>query len=131
MDVGPHSEPRMDEDPPTPAHAFRELRPARRLRFWQKAPIGVVAVLGSLMFAFPLAFNGGASDLLVAFCGLLITLGAGCWGGLVAYRAGHTWPGLRGRVAARARVWPAALGYALLFAALTALVAWRLVVLAH
>ncbi|OIV36452.1 hypothetical protein BIV57_16140 [Mangrovactinospora gilvigrisea] len=95
MEAGPHSEPQVDdEEPLTPPHAFRELRPRRRLSIWHLAPIVAVAVLGSLMFAFPLAFNGGSSDLLVAVSGLVITGGAAVWGVVASYRAGHSWPGL-------------------------------------
>ncbi|MDR3083759.1 MAG: hypothetical protein LBV60_23060, partial [Streptomyces sp.] len=36
-----------------------ELRPQRRLRVWQLAPIVALAAVGSLMFAFPLAFEFG------------------------------------------------------------------------
>jgi hypothetical protein len=38
-----------------------ELRPQRRLRIWQLAPIVALAAVGSLMFAFPLAFDFGDS----------------------------------------------------------------------
>jgi hypothetical protein len=117
------------DDAPTPAHAFRELRPSRRLRLWQIIPIVCVVVLGSLMFAFPLAFNSGASDLLVAVSGLLVALGAGCWGGLAAYRAGLSWPGLQRREPNPRHRVRALLGYFLLFAAAAALVALRLVAL--
>ncbi len=43
-----------------------ELRPTRKLRIWQLAPILVLAAVGSLMFAFPLAFEFGDGGAIVA-----------------------------------------------------------------
>lgn len=51
-----------------------ELRPQRLLRIWQLAPIVVLAATGSLMFAFPLAFEFGDGGAVVAMLGLLICL---------------------------------------------------------
>ncbi|MEU3192919.1 hypothetical protein ABZ686_20300, partial [Streptomyces sp. NPDC006992] len=45
-------EPEAEQGPPVEPH---ELRPQRKLRLWQLAPIVVLGALGSLMFAFPLA----------------------------------------------------------------------------
>lgn len=79
-------------DEPVEPH---ELRPERRLRAWQLAPIVILGVLGSLMFAFPLAFEpGGRSGAVVAMLGLLICCCAAGWGVMAARRVGHTWPGL-------------------------------------
>lgn len=50
-----------------------ELRPQRRLRIWQLAPIVALAAVGSLMFAFPLAFEFGDGGPVVAMLGLLIS----------------------------------------------------------
>ena len=47
-----------DENDVTPEVEV-ELRPAGRLRIWQLAPIVMLAAVGSLMFAFPLAFEFG------------------------------------------------------------------------
>ncbi|MGW6458888.1 hypothetical protein ACWF94_23710 [Streptomyces sp. NPDC055078] len=71
-----------------------ELRPARRLRIWQLAPIVVLAAVGSLMFGFPLAFGSGTGGPVVAMLGLLISCCAAGWGVMAARRVGHTWPGL-------------------------------------
>src|SRR5262245_45290907 len=38
------------------AESYAELRPSRRLRLTQLAPIALLSLMGSLMFAFPLAF---------------------------------------------------------------------------
>ena len=71
-----------------------ELRPARRMRIWQLAPIVVLAAVGSLMFAFPLAFEFGDGGAVVAMLGLLISCCAAGWGMTAARRVGYTWPGL-------------------------------------
>ncbi len=54
-----------------------ELRPQRRLRLWQIAPIAMLAATGSLMFAFPLAFEFGDGGAVVAMLGFLISCCAG------------------------------------------------------
>ncbi|MYR64067.1 hypothetical protein GTY54_50330, partial [Streptomyces sp. SID625] len=69
-----------------------ELRPQRRLRIWQLAPIVGLAAVGSLMFAFPLAFDGD-SGAVIAMLGLLICFCAAGWGTMAARRVGYTWPG--------------------------------------
>lgn len=74
-----------------------ELRPQRRLRIWQLAPIVVLAAVGSLMFAFPLAFEFGDGGPVVAMLGLLISCCAAGWGMMAARRVGYTWPGLPAR----------------------------------
>ncbi len=70
-----------------------ELRPQRRLRIWQLAPIVALAAVGSLMFAFPLAFDFGDSGAVIAMLGLLICSCAAGWGMMAARRVGSTWPG--------------------------------------
>ncbi|MCX4547760.1 hypothetical protein OG204_28285 [Streptomyces sp. NBC_01387] len=74
-----------------------ELRPQRRLRIWQIAPIVVLAAVGSLMFAFPLAFEFGDGGPVVAMLGLLISCCAAGWGMMAARRVGYAWPGLPAR----------------------------------
>src|SRR6059036_614046 len=71
-----------------------ELRPQRRLRIWQLAPIVTLAAVGSLMFAFPLAFEFGDGGAVVAMLGLLICSCAAGWGMMAARLVGYTWPGL-------------------------------------
>lgn len=85
-----------------------ELRPQRRLRLWQIAPIAMLAATGSLMFAFPLAFEFGDGGAVVAMLGFLISCCAGGWGMMAARRVGYTWPGLpaRGAAAAPTGAWP-------------------------
>ncbi|MFD9796625.1 hypothetical protein ACFWXK_37395 [Streptomyces sp. NPDC059070] len=74
-----------------------EIRPQRRLRIWQLAPIVMLAAIGSLMFAFPLAFEFGDGGPVVAMLGLLISCCAAGWGLMAARRVGYTWPGLPAR----------------------------------
>ncbi|RLV09734.1 hypothetical protein CTZ27_00195 [Streptomyces griseocarneus] len=74
--------------------SFRELRPQRKLRAWQLAPIVALAAIGSLMFAFPLAFEFGDGGPVVAMLGLLISCCAAGWAVMAARRVGYTWPGL-------------------------------------
>src|SRR5690242_17408523 len=76
------------------AQSFRELRPQGRLRAWQLAPIVALAVGGSLMFAFPLAFESGDAGPVVAMLGLLLCCCSAGWGLMAARRVGYTWPGL-------------------------------------
>jgi hypothetical protein len=85
-----------DEDDVTPEVEV-ELRPAGRLRIWQLAPIVMLAAVGSLMFAFPLAFEFGDGGAVVAMLGLLISCCAAGWGMMAARRVGYTWPGLSPR----------------------------------
>lgn len=73
----------------------QELRPQRKLRLWQLAPIVVLSALGSLMFAFPLAFEpGGGTGAVVSMLGLLICGCAAGWAVMSARRVGLSWPGL-------------------------------------
>ncbi|MER7053162.1 MULTISPECIES: hypothetical protein [unclassified Streptomyces] len=102
-----------------------ELRPQRRLRIWQLAPIVCLAAVGSLMFAFPLAFDFGDSGAVIAMLGLLICSCAAGWGMMAARRVGHTWPGLPQRGSGRRADWRMILVYALAVAAVVVLAVWR------
>ncbi|MFH0516367.1 hypothetical protein ACHBTE_04225 [Streptomyces sp. M41] len=102
-----------------------ELRPQRRLRIWQLAPIVSLAAVGSLMFAFPLAFDFGDSGAVIAMLGLLICSCAAGWGMMAARRVGHTWPGLPQRGSGRRPDWRVVLAYALVVAAIVVLAVWR------
>ncbi|MEV6838011.1 hypothetical protein AB0N17_26455 [Streptomyces sp. NPDC051133] len=102
-----------------------ELRPQRRLRIWQLAPIVGLSAVGSLMFAFPLAFDFGDSGAVIAMLGLLICSCAAGWGMMAARRVGHTWPGLPPRGSGRRVDWRVVLGYMLLVAVVVILAVWR------
>ncbi|MEV0979664.1 hypothetical protein [Streptomyces sp. NPDC049915] len=102
-----------------------ELRPQRRLRLWQLAPIVALAASGSLMFAFPLAFDFGDSGAVIAMLGLLICSCAAGWGMMAARRVGYTWPGLPPRGSGRRLDWRVVLGYVLLVAVVVTLAVWR------
>ena len=102
-----------------------ELRPQRRLRIWQLAPIVALAAVGSLMFAFPLAFEFGDGGAVVAMLGLLICSCAAGWGMMAARRVGYTWPGLPPRGSGRRPDWRVALWYAVVVAAVVVLAVWR------
>ncbi|WP_299540572.1 hypothetical protein [uncultured Streptomyces sp.] len=102
-----------------------ELRPARRLRIWQLAPIVILAAIGSLMFAFPLAFEFGDGGAVVAMLGLLISGCAAGWGMMAARRVGHVWPGLPVRGASERGDWRVVALYVLVCAVLVALAVWR------
>lgn len=88
-----------------PEERYEELRPARRLRLTQFAPIVVLGLLGSLMFAFPLAFAFDETGVVVAMLGLLIGCSAAGWGMMAARRVGYTWPGLPPRGSGRFPDW--------------------------
>jgi hypothetical protein len=102
-----------------------ELRPQRRLRIWQLAPIVALAAVGSLMFAFPLAFDFGDSGAVIAMLGLLICSCAAGWGMMAARRVGHTWPGLPQRGSECRADWRVVLGYVVVLAAVVVLAVWR------
>ncbi|WP_171162804.1 hypothetical protein [Streptomyces sp. I05A-00742] len=119
-----------DTDAPVPGttptgESFRELRPPRRLRVWQLAPIVVLAVTGSLMFAFPLAFEVGDGGPVVAMLGLLICSCAAGWGVMAARRVGYTWPGLPPRGSGRRPDWRYVAAYTALVVLVTVLAVWR------
>ncbi|MEE1926605.1 hypothetical protein V1J52_00145 [Streptomyces sp. TRM 70351] len=105
--------------------SYAELRPPRRLRIWQLAPIVGLAVLGSLMFAFPLAFEFGDGGAVVAMLGLLITGCAAGWGMMATRRAGAAWFGLPPRHSGRRAQWRVTVLYALVCGTLVALAVWR------
>ncbi|MFG2097767.1 hypothetical protein [Streptomyces sp. NPDC048612] len=106
--------------------SFRELRPPRRLRLWQLAPIVALAALGSLMFAFPLAFEfGGDGGAMIAMLGLLLCCCAAGWGMMAARRVGHTWPGLPAPGSGRRACWRVVLIYTVLVALPASLAIWR------
>ncbi|MEV8588381.1 hypothetical protein [Streptomyces sp. NPDC051180] len=102
-----------------------ELRPQRRLRIWQIAPIVALAALGSLMFAFPLAFGSGDGGAVVAMLGLLISSCAAGWGMMAARKVGYTWPGLPQRGSGERPDWRVLALYATTIAALVVLAVWR------
>ncbi|TJZ41664.1 hypothetical protein FCH28_36620 [Streptomyces piniterrae] len=129
LDAGLDDSDGPDADPGRPAEggeSFRELRPPRRLRLWQLAPIVVLAAVGSLMFAFPLAFEfGGDGGAVIAMLGLLLCCCAAGWGMMAARRVGTTWPGLPVRGSGRRASWRVVLIYAALVAVPAALAIWR------
>ncbi|WP_256362955.1 hypothetical protein [Streptomyces sp. TRM70350] len=102
-----------------------ELRPQRRLRLWQLAPIVGLAAVGSLMFAFPLAFDFGDSGAVIAMLGLLICSCAAGWGMMAARKVGYTWPGLPQRGSGRRPDWRVVLAYVVVVAAVVVLAVWR------
>jgi|GEM_PF-1586024 len=103
----------------------RELRPARRLRLWQTLPIGAVAILGALMFGFPLAFESNGGGVLIGMLGLLLVAAAAGWGAFAAYRAGYALPGLPRVGSGRRAGWRILLGYTSVGAVVFALAVWR------
>lgn len=105
--------------------SFGELRPQRRLRVWQLAPIIALAVSGSLMFAFPLAFESGDAGPVVAMLGLLLCSCSAGWGLMAARRVGHTWPGLPARGSGARADWRFVVGYTAVIAVLAVLAVWR------
>ncbi|MET7656790.1 MULTISPECIES: hypothetical protein [unclassified Streptomyces] len=122
----------VSDDGPEPEEMFAsgpevevELRPQRRLRIWQLAPIVALAAGGSLMFAFPLAFDFGDSGAMIAMLGLLICSCAAGWGMMAARRVGYTWPGLPQRGSGRRPDWRVVLAYVVMVAAVVALAVWR------
>ncbi|MEU4872334.1 hypothetical protein [Streptomyces sp. NPDC021608] len=122
----------VSDDGPEPEEMFTsgpevevELRPQRRLRIWQLAPIVALAAIGSLMFAFPLAFDFGDSGAMIAMLGLLICSCAAGWGMMAARRVGYTWPGLPARGSGRRPDWRFAVAYVVMVAAVVALAVWR------
>ncbi|MEU4213483.1 hypothetical protein AB0F13_26470 [Streptomyces sp. NPDC026206] len=105
--------------------SFRELRPQRRLRVWQLAPIVMLAASGSLMFAFPLAFEFGDGGPVVAMLGLLISCCAAGWGVMAARRVGYTWPGMPPRGSGRRPDWRYVALYTAVVAVAVVLAVWR------
>nr|WP_323187929.1 hypothetical protein [Streptomyces sp. NBC_01264] len=108
------------------APAFEvELRPQRRLRLWQIAPIVMLGAAGSLMFAFPLAFEFGDGGAVVAMLGFLVSCCAGGWGLMAARRVGYALPGLPARGSGQRPDWRLALLYALVALGVVALAVYR------
>lgn len=105
----------------------REIRPRRRFRWWQLLPIVLMAALGSLMFAFPLAFGGDSARAMIGMLGLLLTSASVGWGAMAARKAGYRWPGIPRRgTGQRASVRVIAL-YTLIACSAVALAVWRVV----
>jgi hypothetical protein len=109
--------------------SYAELRPARRLRLTQFAPIVLLSLLGSLMFAFPLAFAFDETGAVVAMLGLLIGCSAAGWGMMAARRVGYTWPGLPPRGSGRRPDWRLLALYGLGLTVLAVLAVWRVAAL--
>jgi hypothetical protein len=124
--------PPLDSDAPLalptgPVVLEREIRPLRRLRWWQLLPIVVLGVAGSLMFAFPLAFGSVDGGSMVGMLGLLLTSASVGWGAMAARRAGYAWPGLPRRDSGRPARWQAIAVYTLIACAAFALAVLRVV----
>ncbi|WP_264202646.1 hypothetical protein [Streptomyces bambusae] len=113
-----------EHEEPVPEYEV-ELRPQRRLRLWQLAPIVMLAAAGSLMFAFPLAFEFGDGGAVVAMLGLLISGCAGGWGMMAARRVGYTWPGLPARGSGDRPDWRIVALYAVVVLTIAFLAVWR------
>jgi hypothetical protein len=122
--VEAHGEP-VPGAPDAGAERYEELRPQRRLRPLLFAPIVVLSLLGSLMFAFPLAFAFDEAGAVVAMLGLLIGCSAAGWGMMAARRVGYTWPGLPPRGSGRRPDWRLLVLYGALLAVLGVLAVWR------
>lgn len=121
----------VSDDGPPPEEMFSgpeveiELRPRRRLSVWHLAPVVGLAAAGSLMFAFPLAFDFGDSGAVIAMLGVLICSCAAGWGLVAARKVGQNWPGLPPRGSGRRPDWRIALAYAVTVAAVVLLAVWR------
>jgi hypothetical protein len=102
-----------------------ELRPQRRLRIWQLAPIVTLAAVGSLMFAFPLAFEFGDGGPVIAMLGLLLCCCSAGWGIMAARRVGYTWPGLPPRGSGQRPDWRFVALYIAVTVLLALLAFWR------
>ncbi|MEV0188763.1 hypothetical protein AB0I39_09535 [Kitasatospora purpeofusca] len=120
--------PALDTSAPAGAVHEREIRPRRRLRWWQTLPIALLATAGSLMFAFPLAFgSAGAGSAMIGMLGLLLTAASLGWGAMAARHAGYKWPGLPRRGTGERAGWRAIVVYTLIVLAACALALWRVV----
>ncbi|MFJ8435697.1 hypothetical protein ACIQ9P_30795 [Kitasatospora sp. NPDC094019] len=120
--------PALDTSAPAGAVHEREIRPRRRLRWWQTLPIALLATAGSLMFAFPLAFgSAGAGSAMIGMLGLLLTAASLGWGAMAARHAGYKWPGLPRRGTGERAGWRAIVIYTLIVLAACALALWRVV----
>ncbi|WP_399067575.1 hypothetical protein [Streptomyces winkii] len=104
----------------------QELRPQRKLRLWQLAPIVVLSALGSLMFAFPLAFEpGGGTGAVVSMLGLLICGCAAGWAVMATRRVGLSWPGLPAPDSGERPDWRIVALYAVVVGTVVVLAIWR------
>ncbi|MFE2724280.1 hypothetical protein [Kitasatospora sp. NPDC059327] len=120
--------PALDTSAPAGAVHEREIRPRRRLRWWQTLPIALLATAGSLMFAFPLAFaSAGPGSAMVGMLGLLLTAASVGWGAMAARHAGYKWPGLPRRGSGRRAGWKAIVIYTAVALVACALALWRVV----
>ncbi|RII09465.1 hypothetical protein DSC45_30770 [Streptomyces sp. YIM 130001] len=123
------AEPGPDEDEPTSdsdvSEVEVELRPQRRLRIWQIAPIVALAAIGSLMFAFPLAFEFGDGGAVVAMLGILLSCCSAGWGVMAARRVGLAWPGLPVQGSGRRPDWRVIAVYTVVVLAVAVLAVWR------
>ncbi len=117
--------PTLDDLGPSGVVHEREIRPRRRLRWWQTLPIALLAALGSLMFAFPLAFGSGGA--MVGMLGLLLTAASVGWGAMAARHAGYKWPGLPRRGSGPRADWRAIVVYTLIAVLSFTLAVWRVV----
>ncbi|MGW0604473.1 hypothetical protein [Streptomyces sp. NPDC002644] len=121
----------VSDDGPPPDEMYTgpevevELRPRRRLSAWHLAPVVGLAAAGSLMFAFPLAFDFGDSGAVIAMLGVLICSCAAGWGLVAARRVGQNWPGLPPRGSGRRPDWRIMLAYAVTVIAVVLLAVWR------
>ncbi|MBN3931970.1 hypothetical protein IQ279_20460 [Streptomyces verrucosisporus] len=115
----------LEEAAPEEDESYAELRPPRKLRLWQLAPVVGLGAAGSLMFAFPLAFGLGEGGAVVAMLGLLLSCCAAGWGMMAARRAGLAWPGLPARGSGERPDWRLVVLYALIAGTLVALAVWR------
>ncbi|GAA4866627.1 hypothetical protein [Kitasatospora terrestris] len=105
----------------------RDIRPRRRLRWWQILPFAVTGTFGSLMFAFPLAFGSDAASAMIGMLGLLMTAASVGWGAMVVRRAGYKWPGVPRRGSGERAGWRAIVVYTLVACVAVALALWRVV----
>ncbi|WP_055487956.1 hypothetical protein [Streptomyces sp. WMMB 322] len=104
----------------------QDLRPPRKFRVWQLAPIVVLSALGSLMFAFPLAFEpDGGTGAVVSMLGLLICGCAAGWAVVAARRVGLSWPGLPAPESDERPDWRIVALYAVVVGTVVALAIWR------
>jgi hypothetical protein len=117
--------PTLDDLGPSGVVHERDIRPRRRLRWWQTLPIALLAALGSLMFGFPLAFGSGGA--MVGMLGLLLTAASVGWGAMAARHAGYKWPGLPRRGSGVRADWRAIVVYTLIALLCLALAVWRVV----
>ncbi|MFD0259889.1 hypothetical protein ACFRKE_27920 [Kitasatospora indigofera] len=117
--------PTLDDLGPGGVVHEREIRPRRRLRWWQTLPIALLAAVGSLMFGFPLAFGSGGA--MVGMLGLLLTAASVGWGAMAARHAGYKWPGLPRRGSGQRAGWRAIVIYTLIALVSCALAVWRVV----